>query len=95
MRIRLGAPNYPGDTMSLTGRVTKKEDRLVEISVRGANSLGDHVSGTVSVELHDPPLVWTESAPSPGEKTKPGEKAKKDKKKKKKHKKKKHQKDDE
>lgn len=49
--IRLGAPNYPGDTMRMTGSVTKKADGLVEIAVRGANGLGDHVSGTVTLEL--------------------------------------------
>jgi acyl dehydratase len=49
--IRLGAPNYPGDTMTMTGQVTTKADGVVEIAVRGANSLGDHVTGTVSVAL--------------------------------------------
>jgi acyl dehydratase len=49
--IRLGAPNYPGDTMTLTGSVTAKVDGAVEIALRGANSLGDHVSGTVTVAL--------------------------------------------
>jgi acyl dehydratase len=49
--IRLGAPNYPGDTMTLSGQVTAKADGVVEVAVRGANSLGDHVTGTVQVEL--------------------------------------------
>ncbi|MYS79688.1 MaoC family dehydratase [Embleya scabrispora] len=54
--IRLGAPNYPGDTMTLTGTVTAKttaEDGtpLVEIAVVGANKLGNHVTGTVTVKL--------------------------------------------
>jgi acyl dehydratase len=57
--IRLGAPNYPGDTMTFSGRVTSvevPEDRqdgrgVVEIAVRGANSRGDHVTGTVRVAL--------------------------------------------
>jgi acyl dehydratase len=50
--IRLGAPNYPGDTMSLTGEVVaKRDDNVVELSVRGANNLGDHVTGTVEVAL--------------------------------------------
>ena len=49
--IRLGAPNYPGDTMHMTGTVTAKDDGEVEVTVRGANSLGDHVSGTVRLEL--------------------------------------------
>ena len=49
--IRLGAPNYPGDVMTLTGTVTAKGAGVVEISVRGANGLGDHVTGTVTVAL--------------------------------------------
>ena len=49
--IRLGAPNYPGDTMTLTGSVVSKDGGRVEVAVRGANSLGDHVTGTVTVEL--------------------------------------------
>jgi acyl dehydratase len=51
--IRLGAPNYPGDTMTMTGKVTAKDDEtgVVEVAVRGANSHGDHVTGTVSLVL--------------------------------------------
>ncbi|MBE3011742.1 MaoC family dehydratase [Microbispora sp. NEAU-D428] len=53
IRIRLGVPNYPGDTMTLTGAVTAKhdEDRRVEIAVRGENGLGAHVTGTAVVRL--------------------------------------------
>ncbi len=51
VRIRLGAPNYPGDTMRMTGTVTSKDDGVVEVDVRGANDLGDHVTGTVALEL--------------------------------------------
>ena len=53
--IRLGAPNYPYDTMTLTGEVVEKTEQdgegLVTVSIRGANSLGDHVTGTVLVAL--------------------------------------------
>ena len=50
--IRLGAPNYPGDTMTITGRVAAKDDGgRVAIEVRGANGLGDHVTGTVELVL--------------------------------------------
>ena len=58
VKIRLGAPNYPDDTMTFTGSVTEKaplaEDGqrgLVTVAVRGANQLGDHVTGTVVVSL--------------------------------------------
>jgi acyl dehydratase len=57
--IRLGAPNYPGDTMTLSGTVTEKSDpgarhdgrASVVLSVRGRNSRGDHVTGTVQLAL--------------------------------------------
>jgi acyl dehydratase len=58
VKIRLGAPNYPHHTMTFTGSVTEKgplaEDvqrGLVTVGVRGANQLGDHVTGTVVVSL--------------------------------------------
>jgi acyl dehydratase len=58
VNIRLGAPNYPGSAMTLTGAVTEKgpvaqdgESGLVTVSIRGANDLGDHVTGTVTVVL--------------------------------------------
>jgi hypothetical protein len=49
--IRLGVPNYPGDVMRLSGRVTAVEGGEVEIEIRGANTIGDHVTGTVRVAL--------------------------------------------
>jgi acyl dehydratase len=58
VNIRLGAPNYPDSTMTLTGVVTDKgplssagDSGIVTLSVRGANELGDHVTGTVLVVL--------------------------------------------
>ncbi|MFC4053535.1 MaoC family dehydratase [Actinomadura syzygii] len=53
IKIRLGAPNYPGDTMVLTGSVSAKhaDGRRVEIAVRGVNGIGPHVTGTVVVQL--------------------------------------------
>jgi acyl dehydratase len=49
--IRLGAPNYPGDTMTMTGSVTAVDGDVVTVSIRGANELGDHVTGTVTLTL--------------------------------------------
>ena len=81
--IRLGAPNYPGDTMTMTGQVTKKEDGLVEVSLKGSNSRGDHVVGTVTLELPDPPVSWSAGGGHSKKKDKAATKAaKKDKKKK-------------
>jgi acyl dehydratase len=51
VKIRLGVPNHPGDTMTMTGQVTSKDDGVIEVQVRGANDLGDHVTGTVALEL--------------------------------------------
>ena len=51
--IRLGAPNYPGDTMAMTGVVSATDDatRTVTVDVVGANSKGNHVTGHVTVVL--------------------------------------------
>ncbi|WP_405787908.1 MaoC family dehydratase [Streptomyces sp. NBC_01367] len=49
--IRLGAPNYPGDTMTLTGTVTAASGTTIEIRVVGANGLGHHVTGTVTAQV--------------------------------------------
>ncbi|NGO47490.1 MaoC family dehydratase [Streptomyces sp. YC419] len=61
--IRLGAPNYPGDTMVLTGTVEevaaegaelKGDDaagKKVTVRVVGANGIGKHVTGTVTVSV--------------------------------------------
>ena len=49
--IKLGTPNLPGDTMKMRGRVEAKADGVVEVSVVGKNSWGDHVTGTVKVAL--------------------------------------------
>ncbi|MFB6988210.1 MaoC family dehydratase [Streptomyces sp. NPDC056178] len=53
IRIRLGVPNHPGDTMVLTGTVVARSDadHQVEIAVEGTNSLGAHVTGIVAVRL--------------------------------------------
>ncbi|OWA23871.1 MaoC/PaaZ C-terminal domain-containing protein [Streptomyces sp. CS057] len=64
--IRLGAPNYPGDVLRLTGRITEltepagpdgpvgpvgKDPVRATIAVTGDNGIGRHVTGTVTVML--------------------------------------------
>jgi len=51
--IRLGAPNYPGDSMVMSGEVVGKNDidQSVELKVTGENAIGDHVKGNVVVLL--------------------------------------------
>ena len=53
VKVRLGAPNYPGDTMHVTGSVTATDDstKTVTVAVKGANSLGDHMNASVEVAL--------------------------------------------
>ena len=68
--IRLGAPNYPGDTMVLTGTVEEVAEgaelegddaaelggddaagKKVTVRVIGANDIGKHVTGTVTLTV--------------------------------------------
>ncbi|MFN8542985.1 MAG: MaoC family dehydratase N-terminal domain-containing protein [Candidatus Binatia bacterium] len=49
--IRLGVPNYPHDTMTMSGAVHRVEGDEVEVRLRGYNRLGDHVTGTVVLAL--------------------------------------------
>ena len=53
VKIKLGVPNYPGDTMSFGGEVSAVDAaaRCVELSLKGRNSMGNHVTGTVRVRL--------------------------------------------
>jgi uncharacterized OB-fold protein/acyl dehydratase len=55
LRIRLGVPNFPGDTMVLRGIVERVEATgsggVVEVKVRGTNRLGDHATAQIEVEL--------------------------------------------
>ena len=54
-----GAPNYPDDTMVFTGEVTEVSSPsesgqvrgTVTVALRGKNSLGNHVTGTVRLSL--------------------------------------------
>ncbi|MGH3436694.1 MAG: MaoC family dehydratase [Sciscionella sp.] len=52
VKIKLGVPCYAYDTLVLTGTVTAKRDSgRVAVAVRGAGKLGDHVTGTVEIDL--------------------------------------------
>lgn len=58
LSIRLGVPCFPDDPLRFTGSVTGKTEgtggeNFVEITFRGSNSLGDHVSGTAILSLLD------------------------------------------
>ncbi|MFJ7042286.1 MaoC family dehydratase [Streptomyces sp. NPDC101112] len=49
--IRLGAPNYPGDTMVLSGTVEEVDGDTATVKVVGDNGIGRHVTGTVTVTV--------------------------------------------
>jgi acyl dehydratase len=53
INIRLGVPAVPGQILRFTGRVVSArregDEVLVEVSIRAANDLGDHASGTVTL----------------------------------------------
>ncbi len=55
IKLRLGAPNHPYDTMTLSGSVTNKAmidgEGVVTIAYQGLNSLGAHVTGTADIAL--------------------------------------------
>lgn len=55
LAIQLGAPNYPGDIMTMSGEVTSTHvegtEAVVAISFVGRNSLGNHVTGTAELVL--------------------------------------------
>jgi len=55
INIRLGAPNHPYDTMVLRGQVKALEPGetggIAEVELVGSNSMGNHVVGTVRVQL--------------------------------------------
>jgi hypothetical protein len=56
LAIRLGVPAFPNDPLRFTGSVTGMSEGadgegFVEITFKGSNSLGHHVSGTATLSL--------------------------------------------
>lgn len=53
--IRLGVPAVPGQTLRFSGAVAAvrrhDDEGRIEVSVRAANDLGDHLTGTVTIAL--------------------------------------------
>ncbi|MBL0089921.1 MAG: MaoC family dehydratase [Ideonella sp.] len=53
LKIKLGVPNYPGDTMTFSGEVSALDagQRCVDVALKGSNSMGPHVTATVRLHL--------------------------------------------
>lgn len=51
--IKLGAPNYPGDRMVISGEVTAIDtgSGVVTLDIKGKNRLGYHITGSAEVAL--------------------------------------------
>ncbi|WP_374198722.1 MaoC family dehydratase [Mycobacterium sp. MYCO198283] len=49
--LRLGVPWYAYDTVTFSGEVTEVDGDVVTLKVVGANSLGNHVIATATVQL--------------------------------------------
>ncbi|ANZ41084.1 acyl dehydratase [Lentzea guizhouensis] len=51
INIKLGAPCYAYDTLKFFGQVLEREDNDLLIEVVGRTDHGDHVTGTVKIEV--------------------------------------------
>jgi acyl dehydratase len=55
LSIRLGAPVFPGSTLTFTGTVTatsrEGNEGMVDVGFRATNELGDHLTGTAMLTL--------------------------------------------
>ena len=51
VKVKLGGPNMPGDTLKMRGKVVGADDGRVDVEVTGENSWGSHVTATVTVAL--------------------------------------------
>lgn len=51
LSLKLGAPNLPGDTMVMSGKVESKQDANVVVEVVGKNAWGNHVTAKIELTL--------------------------------------------
>ena len=52
IELKLGAPNFPGDQMVLSGEITRVgEDGEVDVAFKGKNGLGYHVTGMATLQM--------------------------------------------
>ncbi len=53
IQLKLGAPNFPGDSMTLSGKVSSTDNDIIEVEFKGKNGIGNHVTGLASLSLTD------------------------------------------
>jgi len=51
LSLKLGAPNLPGDTLVMTGKVQAKQNESVVVEVVGKNAWGNHVTAKIELSL--------------------------------------------
>ncbi len=51
IQLRLGAPNFPGDTMIMNGKVNSTNDGVIEVEFKGKNGIGNHVTGVATLSF--------------------------------------------
>ena len=51
LAIRLGAPVFPGSTLTFTGTVSEVRGEEVDVEFTASNDLGDHATGTATLVL--------------------------------------------
>ena len=51
IQLKLGVPNFPGDTMILRGNIVAIVGNQVSLEFKGKNGLGNHVTGYAEVLL--------------------------------------------
>ena len=51
IKFKLGAPNYPGDTMIFSGSVLSVNGAEVQVEFKGKNGMGYHVTGEATLDL--------------------------------------------
>ncbi len=51
VKLKLGGPMLPGDTLKMRGKVLGADEGVVEVEVTGNNSWGNHVTAKVRVAL--------------------------------------------
>ncbi|MFT5607161.1 MAG: hypothetical protein ACI9XU_001759 [Arenicella sp.] len=53
IQLKLGAPNFPGDNMTLSGKVSSTDNDIIEVEFKGKNGIGNHVTGLASLIFSD------------------------------------------